>query len=1325
MTTHKEAFKTLTVAWQSGQPIIPLFGSGLSVGAGIPWIGPMEEYLAKVLWYFSVQIGRRSVGLLLNPHEISGQLLREGWPKPHELNTSILRQWESLRPEAKKQWWGDLTRSGGPEEPATRARDLFPRIVDHVFNGCDQAGRKNRWRWLLKELCDENQDLKDRYFEQFERGRRPAVAHQFAAFLAGLMGWDLILTTNFDSLLEEALRAQALYPTVYELLEQGPVPDPDSVKSHFAMVKLHGGAFNRRMSDSLDDPLPETVRNRLVGYFPPNSVVLVLGYSGGDRRVMSFLEAMVNQEVQEPDVQASGVRLLWVHREQEVHENVKHLCQQFPTKVQTVCYRNGGRFLQELFCRLVYTHPVSTTHYRAYPHMPPETTRGDIGNLPSLAEPVMVIRTAAAGSGTSTCLAKVAQSLCRQHEIIWCDLETLPTVDALVDYLQNRFRRFDPDLPPFAHFQTEDQSLSARRSDTDPRIKYIVEAMQRGKYFVAIDSIGEFGTSVLAYAEPNGKSFQNEIDRVIRQVQRLHDFLRGLIAKRDEFGESRLGIAITDLDTGNGDANAKAKIASDCFHEFVDCEKQRGGLTIKPTDFTASDSDTKPQASEFGLQYGVATRILRLTPAELDELRVTDLEGKVTSLWDLLDKRSPTHKWFLAFASCFRRRRDIVGIHKLLMPLMAAERGLPGERPIQFRTVTDAFERIAMPAFQDWTLEDAKSVREKIELTLDDLNDLGLLVRQEGGFYWMHRVIRNRIYKFVRAAADRETLAEIHNVIATFSYEELFRPSNDPAAMFEYLFQRVLSISCTREEKKRMHWLLDLAAVLDRDRDRLLKDTHPGVLGYYIQLCWWLALNDEARSGVQSEEYSLLEAEIQRKRIDLQKRTKAHHNKAPAHPASPNSKIVLAWQRKIERLNQEADALKEEELPIKAGQAEGELRRVLCELEAESLRQASLFQACISVRLRQIKHRMERVIPKEDRARDKALITDLGGQLSQGVVGRAEHAVELIKRCSNAIFPHVQHQEHAETHKEGVRFFDHLIDMAACATGAGDRKLATKLLESIPDSLRQLGALSRSTAAHVRDVRVRYVFRRMEASLRTISPWNKQNRKEEDNELLKQVIVEFREGEGCLGEFSGWLDRRYEHYVCCLNTLRARAAYLMKDFLHAYKFLDAARSAVRRPVRSSEHSANAIILLHQAECLMLHADYNLTGAIQGNPTSDSGSVRASAGRARAKLKRAHTSLKHARTLLEAGRPHVWAWTWLRVLEAQLWHEFFLWSFDHKRSHRGERERQTMVQRGLHAIRIGLDSSGKDAHRKKELTILWWQFFLHSQSPVGCRTGCSG
>jgi hypothetical protein len=1221
----------------------------------------MVDYLAKVHWHLS----RGDKTDLLEPRETAAKLLTTGWPEPHELNAHILQQWQRNVTTLAEWTARDRERSMPPLDSVSEPRSVLPAIVKRVLRELGLHNDPNRWLVLLQQLCDGKQDLKDLFFARLEQGRRPATSHQHAAFLAGLMGWQLVLTTNFDTLLEQALRSQSLDPAIYELPEQGQAPDPQLVRSHFSIVKLHGGAFGRLMSETLNYSLPTEDRNRLLGYFPKNPLVVVLGYSGGDRRVMSLIKDLVHTDG-EPYAVDGGTapRVLWVHRSEKPRlvERIQDGLRERSGVLVTHHYRNGGRFLQELYCRLASSHPVSATYYRAFPHMGPSTEHAPQSGDPPPDTPVVVFHAARAGSGTSTALARAVENL--WHEVIWCDLEAIATVDGLVTYLQNRFRRFDSGLPSFAYFQTDGHSLSALAGSEDPRVHYILQAMRRGKYVVAIDSLGEFGASFHSYDGALPPDSQ-EARLVAQELKRLQDFLMALIERHQQFGESRLLIAHTCLELGNKSVDAEMKKSAKAFVSRL---------------------------KEVGVESHGNIHVHRVSPA-------TGAQGSAPrdrilavaiKRWERWQKKYPREYVALALAACFRRRRDLVVLRRLLFKVVchSARTG--------HVSLKEFFGNLSDLSMSGWESGIGHPDRDEIDLFLAGLKPL--LVQQEGGFYWMHNISRDGIYRKVCELVG-PAIAHAHDLIAAYYYNDLFRTSNDPGALFEYVFQRLLSIKRSKDGQERLHRLHDLTRVLHRERDHILRDTHAGSLLRCISRCREVALRDEAEGEGE-------QAEVQ-----------------------------------------------------------GELRRVLCELEAEACRQASLFERCKDIRRRQIEHRLL-VLLKEYGANDPgAELAKLAQELVNGEPQQAFRSL-VLRLLPNLLvpLPALQQESTASVHLGVlVRLLDHIVEVAGCMASLGNESAAKQWLQLVrdvckvaltkggPEAERRLlqffapageGALRElvrqvcealaqcpsDVRSQVQDVRVRCAFRLMEVNLRSISPWARGSDPARKSSL-REAINEFTEGQHVLQEYTGWQDRHYDKYVCFLNTLRARAAYLPHtragrwkerpgeadrepkgaggmckgEFALAYLFLDAARSAIRRPTKGSDFSALAVVLLHRAECLMLHADDDLDKKLAGD------AERASA---KAKLDRARTALHQTHTFLERGRPQVWAWTWLRVLEAQLEHEVIVWHLGGDAADgQARRECGEALRKGLRSVRIGLDSCLPGAQRRKELTILWWQFYF--------------
>lgn len=1341
-------FDLLIDAWRSGRPIVPLFGAGLSANTGIPLTATMVDYLAKVSWLYQENSTER--------------LLRHGWPDLYGLNGLILREWEAR------------------ERESLDSRKVLPQVVRERISDLKLKAGADLWLVLLQQLCDGKQELKDLYFARLELGRVPTSDHQFAAFLASLMGWPLILTTNFDTLLEAALRSQLLAPTIYEIPEGGRVPDPGLVNSSaFSVVKLHGGAYGRLMSETLKYSLHPEELKHLLAYFPCNPLLLVLGYGGGDRRVMSLVEALVSDRANEKlyPVVPEVPRLLWIHRDEQPPQSVRELVASTPDsqrgRIAHRSYRDGGWFLQELYCRVTSSHPVTRTSYRAFVQAPPKTPFTDfpravdamarkaayevelrahgvklsalqaaksehpgnskIDEVLSRAEeerdrlqasklaaqqefedlkrkleagdpiharslldqrsPPDLSRVSIAaflsdtpGSGTSTALAQAVERIPGLGELIWCDLEPVATLDGLMQFLQERFRRFDPQLPPFAFLRTGERSLSqlpASEGEDDPRVDYVVKALQRGRYTLALDSMGEFGTSFGAYtnglrATP-GHSGSAEAVRITKQSQLLRDFLVSLFRRRSEFGESRILLSHTRQDTntsldepirelqemakGPGKDVIVEKVNNTQYHRYLFTElKQRFGYPEPPA--AEPDVEGSPAAS------------------------ARDLVESIWADWKDDDPR----KSAFALVSCFRRRRDLVAVRRLLLRVV---------RPVGGRPTLEELFRAANPRSRDarilsiaqWSQGIGSEDRKAIDRFLNEMEPL--LIRQEGGTFWMHPIVRSTFYDSLRDRLGAGVLSDVHDLIAIYYYSDLFCSSNDPTVLFEYVFQRLLSLQ-TDEERTFTHRLQDLCVVLSRERDHLLRDTHPGSLVRCIARCREFGL----RPG-----------------------------------AFPASSTELSAART-------------------------ELQKQLCELEAEAYRQASRFDDCLAIRNRQIADRLLELFaaryevlhprlldPQESPPpNEKPGLAELIGRFRErGLFQAPENAIDgIVERFQdqptdadfNWVAVHLldpilsaMDEKSRKLPEAFFRLLEHLVECAHCRLEQGNTQRensARELLErvrgvcqailhpEIPSvAFSQYGILSRRAPRternHCNDVRIRCAHRLMEAYLRPVCIWKPA---ESDSAMLQNAVAEYADVQGALQEYRGWQDRSYYHYACFLDTLRARAAYLQrpnrnatpapseedrrrleKRFSLAYLFLDAARSAIRQPLKGSDWSAIAIIHLHHVECEMLHANDEVERASEARES------------AREKLKRAESHLNQARISLQHGRPQIWAWTWIRILEAQLVHEGLLDALTSAPA----AAKDGAFRRGLEAIRRGLGTCGENERRKEQLDVLWKQF----------------
>ncbi|MHC4404979.1 MAG: SIR2 family protein, partial [Planctomycetota bacterium] len=686
----QEAFDLLECAFLTGRRVVPLFGAGISGDAGIPLIPTLREYLTRVENYIHIELDRQNS---------AGYLKDYGWPERHELNARFLSS-------RKRE---DLCRSTRPT---------------------------GTWLEQLDRVTDGDETLRDLFFLQLTRGRRPGSCHNSVAFLAKLMNWPLILTTNFDSLIESALHEQGMQPTVYELTSQDKFPDPRLIVGNPAVVKLHGGAANLITGYMLKDRLRPESRKKLLGYFPENGpLLLALGYSGADERVMSF----VREYCRCSDGRVSP-RALWIHRSDSAPKTVQDIIAR-GGQMRTARYSDGDRFLQELYTRLTTTHPVSRVPYRVLAQVPPQTqwtiqTRDPDRDRASHYR-VVVYHRDSAPYGTSTALAASdLETRFPTHRLIWCDMEEIPTVDSLIGYIQNEICRYDPEVPPFSLFHggilagRYPTAQGADDFERDARVTRLVEAIQRDKYLLVIDSMGEFGNCHVAdfvnrLGEP--AAFKQRGDQLVEELRRLRAFLLSLARRSQSFGETKLFIAHTYFKTGDPAKDEEIRRESDSFvSEVAGCPD------------AAEVRNPQPDDPPF-LRREFAEHLTDKWKEKLEHIRNESLERQVSFLWEGL-KESP-YRVLLAVASAFRRPRSLVALRRLAAPFLPR---LPKRQKSSVFTKW-FFNMLEEDRSRIWDYNLTKNDRREVDSVLEELSSFGLLVRQEGGFFWMHRVVRDTI----------------------------------------------------------------------------------------------------------------------------------------------------------------------------------------------------------------------------------------------------------------------------------------------------------------------------------------------------------------------------------------------------------------------------------------------------------------------------------------------------------------------------------------------------------------------------------------------------
>ncbi len=611
--------------------------------------------------------------------------------------------------------------------------------------------------------------------------------------------------------------------------ENGPIPDASLFDDNPSVVKLHGGTFGLRVGESLDVPLDEANLTRFVDYFPNDALVLVIGYGGADRRVMSLIDRLaLNHDYKKLKVP----KILWVYRD-SVPNSVSQAAQLASNSgtVSVVRYRSGGLFLRELHARLVGLHPASRTPYPSLEMVPPFEEDPDRGHRREGAATLRVATDAAkptlrvleddsarliqsvtiyacykAGSGTTSRLAAHVRNVDASHQSIWCALAEIPTLRALVAMLLDQIRHYDTSvtpktlvLPPGKHekalrkkalaalkaeapsAQNFDDALGIAEQIARPLANQLVYALRRGKYVVSLDSAGEFGRHDFAHSVYD-RRFKSHMKEALWQSLLLYAFLRCIAGNKggsgalDQLGESKLCVALTPLE-----ATKVVPQALPLFDYVVSQLNYIACDIVGPAAPKAGQSAYLTTVLERALAGGKLKRNAHVKALISDaKMKIQKLEGDTPRLLEVT-----THTLYEVMI-CRANTRSKTAVpepaYRALLTIASTFR-----RPrsiINLRHLADRFE-----IFSNLSREQADMQFDQI---MNDLNQFRLLINLEGGFYWMHNQTRDFIYRSM--LWDRGVLevrrAEIHEAIAD-EYTDLLRQSDSLPSLYEAAYHLV------------------------------------------------------------------------------------------------------------------------------------------------------------------------------------------------------------------------------------------------------------------------------------------------------------------------------------------------------------------------------------------------------------------------------------------------------------------------------------------------------------------------------------------------------
>ncbi len=220
------------------------------------------------------------------------------------------------------------------------------------------------------------------------RGKRSNLTHKMLAHLATPMRIRTVVTTNFDTLLEDSFAQIQSRVAVFEVGSRGELPDPGTVRAQNCIVKLHGGMLDTRADFSLDDApsdrdkasFAEYVRQRSQASSSrsaqsgrtrgiPNHLI-VMGYSGSDQRCVQMIKYLLDQD--------PGVRIYWLAFNdadvRRVSETFYEDCYRKGGEPRVITYRSDRQdlLLYELYQELTLSLPAGGFAYQFTHKIPPE-----------------------------------------------------------------------------------------------------------------------------------------------------------------------------------------------------------------------------------------------------------------------------------------------------------------------------------------------------------------------------------------------------------------------------------------------------------------------------------------------------------------------------------------------------------------------------------------------------------------------------------------------------------------------------------------------------------------------------------------------------------------------------------------------------------------------------------------------------------------------------------------------------------------------------------------------------------------------------------------
>lgn len=1178
---------------QSGRPVIPLLGAGISVDSGIPTTDMIVDYLAKVECYFENQAFHptwdKEPGA--PTHDKATHLALFGYPDPYQLNAELWQAIDIREPEdlgiprdkpsrealqhlVQKQFDTHLNNTDQDSfallagfrailrhADHVQTKETFRTMLDEMLRqeSGDDASRSRivgtclkahslrlgaNWGSFLKKVTKSDADHIDSLFQVLVRGRHPGASHRQLAFLTRRFGWRLVLTTNFDDLVERALLSEGLEPTVFDVWKSAELPAPGLVRKGLSVIKLHGSAYGLRVGESLDVPLKPAEINTLSAYMGERPILLIAGWSGKDQRIRDLVNAAV-----EPNGQ-----VVWVYFTPAGKPPYDKLNQWINDKKAILLPTHDfGAFFAELYARVTGAHPVSKGGYPAYSQRPLGLTASPSSQQPD--KPVNLF-TETPGQAVASCapirMSAFASDKSKTHRTLWVDVGTFQSVEELVFDIIRKCRSFDSTLPSVV------LALQEPHTEIDKGVRRIHEALRRGPYLLALDEIGAFGRPpTVHHGIP-----QARVKDATHRIEELIQFIRKLVATSTQCKDAYICLSITPP-----------------AHRFDD--RQQG-----PAPFHQEIQDLLADLAR-------DTSVVHHACSQ-DNQDMPRIPDEVISRWDWAD--------LFPLLCTFRRPRSLIALRTLA--------------PAYLRDT-----RLSKATTGSWN---------ELHILLQTLHAHNELFHTEGGYYWMANDRRDKGYAdaskdatslrllcFLGATDDafrvfdhevpahRDRHVELdgaerksalwslsrlvvqHGDIANYYYSDLFQASKDPSAFFEYLYHQIAAIRyLTILEAFFLTYGKDAACKLCEQAlaDPARNDHNP--IRRFVQAC------------AKSETDSLHKARVNG--LDFLMHTLAFEEGFLLSHVPPDT--LIRWTRWVRE--KDAPCLTTSFYKADGPVEDSDCVRRLTDLtnrlrreEAKICREKTDYWGCIQVRSDHIKELL-----RQDNAYEgldeHSPSTDVDWLI--GAVGRFLQRNTKSERRVNDILMALIDVCICHTrlgNPEGLKIITYLLEVTGEQKRAGRGRLIEQAIvahgsaEAVPAVLPP-NVLDASTLQMMRYALMRTWLISADQRLFNLDGWYAKNDSVEAEDLInvhcRLAIDDCEQGLALLRESVKERTDYFRHW-CYFHTHKARAHAMLGDYAAAFQEFDLAVAGLDTEV-GGNHVALAMCSLRLADVLMVRAD---------------------------------------------------------------------------------------------------------------------------------------